>query len=720
MDTMVSIDLATSSNLLRYISEWDPREPAHTKGGYMDGSITVPNIPGKLKMIIQTYPAPDIDPRVANIHPCILHVVRIGKGKREQGLEPVPTYYHWKQEFEIEDGTVRILNRISEELDVEKDGVTPRQVPLIDDITTIRGNKINLSRKRGDLNLILLQPKQKARAKANEATVTKVLADRLGTDCPQTLEMYEKIFKNAKSLKRICLRVDFFTENDQPCGSSISAPIIDTGNKEIGSMDFYDATPHKSCVQGGRKVIMVSEYTLDKNVAPIFKVYDQNDQHHPELDTFLVQPHKDEVNLKNQTIIFITPKQPRLDEIGTYLANYKIKLLGKRMGDGYESNKMFNFRYIEHQFNNCPFCDHKVDSDEHVQIEAGIDRPKPRQKKRVMHTTRTYDNEKRKRVYSTDEDSMASSAFSPGFKLSPASYQSPTHPFGTPDSGIDSYWSNSDGGNTPESEFEVAAQGVENMSTVYAPVAGNVDDILMDEDEFKQMLGISAENAESIWGHQKIDETLNGTNSSDETIEDKTFNEVIKTIDFDELLETMSDDSPSQSNIIPNIEDSTSNLRTDFSKTGMLMSQRDPMISHGSMTSTGGADLKITTTPVVLQQRICKDSTYNKDMKKPVEEDIKVEDVLMDKDTKAEKVVERKENQQIQKKEKTLQKESENVSFSEKILQNLPIFVMMFMAILLIFNIIAQSTVELSPFTLTGLAMASAISSLYLYSNRYL
>jgi len=255
------------------------------------------------------------------------------------------------------------------------------------------------------------------------------------------------------------------------------------------------------------------------------------------------------------------------------------------------------------------------------------------------------------------------------------------------------------------------------MSTVYAPVPGKVDDILMDEDEFKQMLGISAENAESIWGHQKIDETLN---SSDGTIDDKTFNEVIKTIDFDDLLETMSDDSPSQSNIIPNIEDSTSKLRTDFSNTGMLMSQRDPMISHGSMTITGGADLKITTTPVLLEQRICQDSTYNKDMKKCEDKDIKVEDLLMEKDTKAEKVEERKENRQIQKKEQILQKESENVSFSEKILQNLPIFVVMFMAILLIFNLIAQSTVELSPFALTGLAMASTISSLYLYSNQYL
>ena len=168
---MAHIDLLTTSNLLRYISEWDPREPAHTKGGYMDGKITVPNVKGKLKMVIQTYPAEDVDPFVSHIHPCILHVVRIGKGKREQELEPVPTYYHWKQQFEIENGRVKILNRISKELDVEKDGFTPRPVPVSDYITEVQGNTITLGRKRGELNLILLQPKQQARAKEVSSTL---------------------------------------------------------------------------------------------------------------------------------------------------------------------------------------------------------------------------------------------------------------------------------------------------------------------------------------------------------------------------------------------------------------------------------------------------------------------------------------------------------------------------------------------------------------------
>ena len=66
-------------------------------------------------MIVQTFPAEDVDPAIAALHPVLLHVVRIGKvgtwsrqdltypeqGKRDQELEPVPTHFHWRQVFEV-------------------------------------------------------------------------------------------------------------------------------------------------------------------------------------------------------------------------------------------------------------------------------------------------------------------------------------------------------------------------------------------------------------------------------------------------------------------------------------------------------------------------------------------------------------------------------------------------------------------------------------------
>merc|ERR1711915_1068510 len=92
---------------------------------------------------------------------------------------------------------------------------------------------------------------------------------------------------------------------------------------------------------------------------------------------------------------------------------------------------MFDFRYIQHVFGNCPFCDLKVDSDEHVQLPPGIEGPKPGRSKRKMNQNNT----------------------SPGTKipkiLSEAQGQSPDPR--SPDIG---YESASDGGQTPMSDYE--------------------------------------------------------------------------------------------------------------------------------------------------------------------------------------------------------------------------------------------------------------------------
>ena len=49
----MKIDFDKKSVLLRYVSEWDPRSPGKTKGGYMEGVIRgVPRV--ARKMILQT------------------------------------------------------------------------------------------------------------------------------------------------------------------------------------------------------------------------------------------------------------------------------------------------------------------------------------------------------------------------------------------------------------------------------------------------------------------------------------------------------------------------------------------------------------------------------------------------------------------------------------------------------------------------------------------
>merc|ERR1719317_1116025 len=315
-----------------------------------------------------------------------------------------------------------------------------------------------------------------------------------------------------------------------------------------------------------------------------------------------------------------------------------------------------------------------------------------------MHNSREYNNEKRKRVYSTDDDSMTSSALSPGFKLSPASYSSPSNTLSPSDSGVTSDFSNSDGGYTPESEFDMPTNGV---YAVYAPVLGNIEDIIMDEDQIPiecppededwamQMIGLPSGNAESVWGHQKIEETAMSV-QIDQTLNSDTVPTTNEN-DLFSLLETYDNDDSQQTS-----ETSTIEFVSDFSNLDMMMSQRDPMLSHGNMTMVRDVELR---TPVVLKPRICSDSTNNmEEIKKPIDGEI----------TKSKMVEERKEIKRVNKKRKMSKPEPENY-----LLENLPIFVIIFMAILVIFNLIAQATVELPPFAVTGLAMASAISVIF-------
>jgi len=359
----MSIELQTTQVLMRYISEWDPREAAHTKGGYLEGQIKVPDFNGQMKMVIQTYPAADADPLISNVHPILLHVVRIGKGKRDQELEPVPTYFHWKQVFEIKDGNVSILNRLSE-LDMEKDGQR-RNVPLKDVVTRMEGNAITLGRKRGQLNLVLLQPKQKSRAQKAEATVTKVLMDRLKTNDEAVISKYERLYKgkNSKNLKRLRLKVDFYTDTFQ---YSVISPqtIVDSGNKDIGAMDFVDAHPQKSCTNGGRLIIIISEYNLSKDITPIFQIFTSDsingEIHRHDLDQYLVQPEENEsrIEIRNTQITFRSPAQPMLQRIRE---DFTLKLAVRRNGDGYISSTKFNFEYEPHVAGNCLECDWDVD-----------------------------------------------------------------------------------------------------------------------------------------------------------------------------------------------------------------------------------------------------------------------------------------------------------------------------------------------------------------------
>ena len=84
----------------------------------------------------------------------------------------MPNHFHWRQIFDVVRGEVILLNQLSQ-LDEE------RNVPLRDVVTRLEENRIILGKKRHQLNLVLLQPKQRARPGDLDATVGKDRSSRI-------------------------------------------------------------------------------------------------------------------------------------------------------------------------------------------------------------------------------------------------------------------------------------------------------------------------------------------------------------------------------------------------------------------------------------------------------------------------------------------------------------------------------------------------------------
>jgi len=408
------------------------------------------------------------NPQIGSVHPLLLHVVRMGKGKRDNDLEPVPTYYHWRQEFIIDQqNNVRIINQASE-LDAGRN--IPVSVNDPRSIVTSLNNEgsIVLGGKRGELNLIALQPKQDGRAKLEEATLTKVLRDRLATDDKQLIESVEAYFKkvNSSNLKMFRIRADFYDESGHHIGFTISETIKDTGNKKSGAMDLHDVSAQKSCTRGGRKIFMESEYSLAKDVRPVFQVYDEAGIHWPEDDQKLNQPGGRQVKVRNNAIHLITPEQQQSCINQLALDNKNIFLLFKRDSDGYCSPKKFLFQYDPHHSTHCLFCHFYPDTTcegEKPDLASGLEPPKPRKPKRgILEPDRKY----RLKVPKIQIQ------MSPSSSVCSSPQSSPEHLF--PSSPVDSGCGFSDSDMLSDSERDLS----EMLGTHRLPVPAGMDDIV--------------------------------------------------------------------------------------------------------------------------------------------------------------------------------------------------------------------------------------------------
>jgi len=348
-------------HLFRYPSEWDPRQNGKTKGGYLEGQIRLPDTGGNFRVLLSTYPdTPHSPPNLqlakseTEIHPTLLHVVRKGQGNRRyNNKEPVPNINHWQQEFEVRGKKVFICNKTS-----ENDELRSVAIPDKDEMFELSEDMVlRVGKDAGELNMIILIPKTEKRANGNDVSLNKLLQSRVQNSA--VLEALSESYrgKNSVNLKKVKLKVEVFDlESGVILGSSISRAISDTASKAHGAMDLHDTTPLSSCANGGRKVVMLAEFGLAKDVSPRFQLYNHEGKRVcGEEETLLRQPQLNDTSIMKESIVFITPAQPHIETIRS--RGYTIKLLARRASDGYTSKKKFDFDYLPHDYYDpCFFC----------------------------------------------------------------------------------------------------------------------------------------------------------------------------------------------------------------------------------------------------------------------------------------------------------------------------------------------------------------------------
>merc|ERR1711881_203728 len=110
--------------------------------------------------------------------------------------------------------------------------------------------------------------------------------------------------KNSVNLKKVKLKGEGFDlDTGTLLGSDISQAISDTASKAHGAMDLHDATPLRSCARGGRKVVLLAEFGLAKDVEPKFQLYDsQGSRLLEEEESLLIQPEMTDTSIMRESI----------------------------------------------------------------------------------------------------------------------------------------------------------------------------------------------------------------------------------------------------------------------------------------------------------------------------------------------------------------------------------------------------------------------------------
>ena len=393
------LELTTTGNLLRYVSECDPLKRI-SKGGYFVGRVNVPLKGEQLAMSIDVVPSADLVEKITNAlsnanllpispeavmtHPNLVHHFRFKThiNHREYDKEPALFNHSWKLEYIIDvNQNIRIRNkecildenRLDVPTDCEKDEAI---VGTLDQDE--KGYFFLLTQNEGKNKFCLapLKPKKNADPE-KEATIEGILSDRLSNETNEVRDIIRSFYsnvgseKNANNISTFRLRVQFRTESGINLAEGISSgDIKDTRSTKTGALDIFSVTNKKSCYHGGRKITIISRWDLDKeSVRPRLQVYNEKGEHLNHMTEELNQPSViKEVEVRH--IDFLSPSQNE-DKIEKILyemvekemrrTGNTIKLLLKRT-DSVDSETKVVFQYIPCQ-ENCIYCNVDLDVD---------------------------------------------------------------------------------------------------------------------------------------------------------------------------------------------------------------------------------------------------------------------------------------------------------------------------------------------------------------------
>ena len=361
------------------------------------------------------------DPSVVEFHPSSLYICRRKGREREYHKEPVPNWRMFQQEFNILDRKVFIRNKTSEQ-DEE------RNIPDEDFLFELgEDNTIHLGDESTNLNMLILKNVTDQRSRdEQDITLGKMIQSRVpNSDIHSELKKY---FSGRKSVNktRMRLRVDIFCPHSgRLLAQTYSGSVVNTDNKSSGALDFYDVIRNQSCGEGREKIVMISQFALDKTVRPRFQLWkvDGERVEQGEEESLLAQPSEENVKIVRDNIVFQAPRQAHLEQITS--RGYTFKLVGVRGSDDYES-RAHDFHYIEHNLvtykeflavskdqntfkivEKCVFCEFDPGNSKRKSLVPKLESAKPHKKRK------TLDKDKVTKVRRVSSASSQSSVLSP-------------------------------------------------------------------------------------------------------------------------------------------------------------------------------------------------------------------------------------------------------------------------------------------------------------------